>query len=256
MVIQMKFDEMVSNKKATNKASKIRLLLIIGVSVVVIVILYFVFKLIFSGNNTKNKVVTLDKNSRLVQSLYTSVHDFKSSSPNWMYSNEKSSIIADMTEDNKMVLAYLNLKGTDFLAADDCSSLPNENSYGKLVCSDKTIIKREDVERSYKEVFGDKFMMSTGSMKVNPDNDTYVYNEDIDSYVLYSKNKDEEPFSKDFTYDYDIYRAERDGNTVRIYESLDVSDKTNTVVESAKYLYTFVMSDDNLYSYYSIESVK
>ena len=99
-------------------------------------------------------------------------------------------------------------------------------------------------------------MMSTGSMKVNPDNDTYVYNEDIDSYVLYSKNKDEEPFSKDFTYDYDIYRAERDGNTVRIYESLDVSDKTNTVVESAKYLYTFVMSDDNLYSYYSIESVK
>lgn len=252
----MKFDEMVSNKKATNKASKIRLLLIIGVSVVVIVILYFVFKLIFSGNNTKNKVVTLDKNSRLVQSLYTSVHDFKSSSPYWMYSNEKSSIIADMTEDNKMVLAYLNLKGTDFLAADDCSSLPNENSYGKLVCSDKTIIKREDVERSYKEVFGDKFMMSTGSMKVNPDNDTYVYNEDIDSYVLYSKNKDEEPFSKDFTYDYDIYRAERDGNTVRIYESLDVSDKTNTVVESAKYLYTFVMSDDNLYSYYSIESVK
>lgn len=252
----MKFDEMVSNKKATNKAIKIRLLLIIGVSVVVIVILYFVFKLIFSGNNTKNKVVTLDKNSRLVQSLYTSVHDFKSSSPYWMYSNEKSSIIADMTEDNKMVLAYLNLKGTDFLAADDCSSLPNENSYGKLVCSDKTIIKREDVERSYKEVFGDKFMMSTGSMKVNPDNDTYVYNEDIDSYVLYSKNKDEEPFSKDFTYDYDIYRAERDGNTVRIYESLDVSDKTNTVVESAKYLYTFVMSDDNLYSYYSIESVK
>lgn len=125
----MKFDEMVSNKNATNKASKIRLLLIIGVSVVVIVILYFVFKLIFSGNNTKNKVVTLDKNSRLVQSLYTSVHDFKSSSPYWMYSNEKSSIIADMTEDNKMVLAYLNLKGTDFLAADDCSSLPNENSY-------------------------------------------------------------------------------------------------------------------------------
>ncbi len=252
----MKFDEMVSNKKATNKASKIRLLLIIGGAVVVIVILYFVFKFMFSGNNTKNKVIALDKNSRLVQSLYTSVHDFKSSSPYWMYSNEKSSIIADMTEDNKMVLAYLNLKGTDFLAADDCSILPNENSYGKLVCSDKTIIKREDVERSYKEVFGDKFMMGTGSMKVNPDNDTYVYNEDIDSYVLYSKNKGEEPFSKDFTYDYDIYRAERDGDTVKIYESLDVSDKTNTVVESAKYLYTFVMSDDNLYSYYSIESVK
>lgn len=251
----MKFDEMVSNKKATNKAGRIKLLLIIGVAIVVIVVLYFVFKLLFSGSR-KNKVVTLDKNSRLVQSLYTSVHDFKSTSPYWMYSNEKSSIISDMTEDNKMVLAYLNLKGTDFLAADNCGSLPSENNSGKLVCSDKTIIKREDVERSYKEVFGDKFVMNTGDMKVNPDNDTYVYNEDIDSYVLYSKNKADDTFSKDFTYDYNIYRAEKENDTVKIYESVDVYDKTNTIVESAKYIYTFVMSDDNLYSYYSIESVK
>lgn len=251
----MKFDEMVSNKKATNKASRIRLLLIIGGAIVVIVVLYFVFKLLFSGSS-RNKVVTLDKNSRLVQSLYTSVHDFKSTSPYWMYNNEKSSIIADMTEDNKMVLAYLNLKGTDFLAADNCGSLPSENNSGKLVCSDKTIIKREDVERSYKEVFGDKFVMNTGDMKVNPDNDTYVYNEDIDSYVLYSKNKADDTFSKDFVYDYNIYRAEKENDTVMIYESVDVYDKTNTIVESAKYVYTFVMSDDDLYSYYSIESVK
>ena len=132
-----------------------------------------------------------------------------------------------------------------------------ENAFGKLVCSDKTIIKREDVERSYQEVFGDRFQMSTDvNIKVNPNNDTYVYNEDIDSYVLYSKGTNDDLFSKDFTYNYDIYKAEREGDTVRVYESLDVEDKTGSIVESAKYLYTFKMSDDNLYSFYSIESVK
>ena len=99
--------------------------------------------------------------------------------------------------------------------------------------------------------------MSTDvNIKVNPNNDTYVYNEDIDSYVLYSKGTNDDLFSKDFTYNYDIYKAEREGDTVRVYESLDVEDKTGSIIESAKYLYTFKMSDDNLYSFYSIESVK
>ena len=192
-----------------------------------------------------------------MQRLYTTVHDFKSTSPYWMYDGESSSIIADMTEGNKMVLAYLNLKGVDFLAADDCTALPSENAFGKLVCSDKTIIKREDVERSYQEVFGDRFQMSTDvNIKVNLNNDTYVYNEDIDSYVLYSKGTNDDLFSKNVTYNYDIYKAEREGDTVRIYESLEVEDKNGSILESHKYLYTFKMSDDNLYSFYSVESVK
>ncbi len=251
----MKFDEMVSNKKATKKALNLKLLLIIVVALTVIIILFLVLKGALSKDDN-DKVITLDKNSRLVQSLYTSVHDFKSSSPYWMYEGESNSIIANMTENNKMVLAYLNLKGTDFLEADDCSLLPSENDYGELVCSDRTIIKREDVERSYKEVFGDKFSMSTGNIKVNPNNDTYVYNSEIDSYVLYSKNIEGELFSKNFKYNYDIYRAERIGDSVMIYESLNVEDKSGTIVESVKYLYTFKLAEDNLYSFYSIESVK
>lgn len=251
----MKFDEMVSNKKATKKAMNLKLLLIIVVALTVIIVLFLVLKGVLSKDDN-DKVITLDKNSRLVQSLYTSVHDFKSSSPYWMYEGESNSIIANMTEDNKMVLAFLNLKATDFLEADDCSLLPSENSYGELVCSDKTIIEREDVERSYKEVFGDKFSMSTGNIKVNPNNDTYVYNSDIDAYVLYSKNTEGELFSKNFKYIYDIYRAEKIGDDVMIYESLNVEDKTGTIVESVKYLYTFKLAEDNLYSFYSIESVK
>ena len=252
----MKFEEMVSNKSATKKAKTLKISMLAAIVITVFFVLYFLLKSLMGGNEKPVQVEKLDTNSRLVQSLYTSVHDFKSTSPYWMYGGEKSSIIADMTESNKMVLAYLNLKASDFLEADDCTKLTQENSYGKLVCSDKTIIKREDVERSYKEVFGDQYSMSTGNIKVNPSNDTYIYDESIDSYVLYSKNSGKENFSKDFQYNYNVYQAEREGETIRIYESLEVIDKNNVVRESVKYLYTFKLADDNLYSFFSIEEVK
>lgn len=252
----MKFEEMVSNKSATKKAKTLKIAILAIIVITVFFVLYFLLKALMGGNEKPVQVEKLDTNSRLVQSLYTSVHDFKSTSPYWMYGGEKSSIIADMTESNKMVLAYLNLKASDFLEADDCTKLTQENSYGKLVCSDKTIIKREDVERSYKEVFGDQYSMSTGNIKVNPSNDTYVYDESIDSYVLYSKNSGKENFSKDFQYNYNVYQAEREGGTIRIYESLEVIDKNNVVRESVKYLYTFKLADDNLYSFFSIEEVE
>ena len=252
----MKFEEMVSNKSATKKAKTLKIAMLAAIVITVFFVLYFLLKSLMGGNEKPVQVEKLDTNSRLVQSLYTSVHDFKSTSPYWMYGGEKSSIIADMTESNKMVLAYLNLKASDFLEADDCTKLTQENSYGKLVCSDKTIIKREDVERSYKEVFGDQYSMSTGNIKVNPSNDTYIYDESIDSYVLYSKNSGKENFSKDFQYNYNVYQAEREGETIRISESLEVIDKNNVVRESVKYLYTFKLADDNLYSFFSIEEVK
>ena len=252
----MKFEEMVSNKSATKKAKTLKIAMLAAIVITVFFVLYFLLKSLMGGNEKPVQVEKLDTNSRLVQSLYTSVHDVKSTSPYWMYGGEKSSIIADMTESNKMVLAYLNLKASDFLEADDCTKLTQENSYGKLVCSDKTIIKREDVERSYKEVFGDQYSMSTGNIKVNPSNDTYIYDESIDSYVLYSKNSGKENFSKDFQYNYNVYQAEREGETIRIYESLEVIDKNNVVRESVKYLYTFKLADDNLYSFFSIEEVK
>lgn len=252
----MKFDEMISNKNATKKVNALKIVIIVVVAITIFLVLYFILKGVLGGNKPEVKEEKLDTNSRLVQSLYTSVHDFKSTSPYWMYGGERSSIIADMTETNKMVLAYLNLKASDFLEADDCTTLTQENSYGKLVCSDKTIIKREDVERSYKEVFGDQYTMSTGNIKVNPENDTYVYDDAIDSYVLYSKNSSKENFSKDFKYNYDIYQAEREGDTIRIYESLEVINKAGETVDEAKYLYTFKLASDNLYSYYSIEQVK
>lgn len=249
----MKFDEIPATTK--NGKQKIPVFIIVLAIIIVIVIVLVIYS-INSANS--NKVVPLDTNSRLVQSLYTSVHDFKSTSPYWMYDGENSSEIKNMTEQNKMVLAYLNLKASDFQQPDDCTIIQQENYYGKLVCNDKTLIDREDVERSYKEVFGDKAIFNAKTaMKVNPKDETYVYNSELDAYILYSSaTATDDKFSKTYKYNYKVYQAEKQDNVVRIYEELTVEKvATGTTENQSKYLYTFVLGDDNLYNYTSIEKI-
>ena len=164
-MIIMKFDDIPATNNEKGKKSLFIPILIVVIIIVAILIVYSIV-----NGSGKSKVIELDTNSRLVQSLYTGVHDFKSTSPYWMYDGENTSSIANMTESNKMVLAYLNLKASDFLASNNCQLLPQENYYGKLVCNDKTVIMREDVERSYKEVFGNNVILNTAvNMKVNPE---------------------------------------------------------------------------------------
>ena len=252
----MKFDDIPATNTNPEGEKKNSLFLPIVIVVVIVVIALVIYS-IYSGKK-KPTLVELDTKSLLVQSLYTSVHDFKSSSPYWMYEGEISSNIADMTEGNKMVLAYLNLKASDFLEADNCELLPQETYYGKLVCNDKTVILKEDVERSYKEVFGDALPMSTDiNMKVNPNDEVYVYNAEHDAYILYSSaTSTTDKFSKTFKYNYNIYKAEKEGDIVRIYEELTVErTATGETENQSKYLYTFVLAEDNIYSYTSIEKI-
>lgn len=255
MVIIMKFDEIPATTKSNSTKQNKSLFIPILIIIIIVVIILIVYSVTTSSNSS---VVALDPKSRLVQSLYTSVHDFKSTSPYWMYEGENSSSIADMTEGNKLVLAYLNLKASDFLAADNCDILPQETYYGKLVCSDKTLVMREDVERSYREVFGDTVSLNTAvNMKVNPNDEVYVYNSEQDAYILYSSaTENPDKFSKMFNYIYDVYKAEKVGNTIRIYEELTVERVSTGAVENkSQYVYTFVLAEDNLYSYTSIEKI-
>lgn len=257
----MKFDDIpaTDNQSKENKEKKKSLFMPILIGCVLLCIILIIYSFYSSGNKSNSKVVELDTNSRLVQSLYTSVHDFKATSPYWMYEGETSTSIASMTEGNKMVLAYLNLKASDFLRPDDCSKLPQESYYGKLVCSDKTMILREDVERSYKEVFGDNVTMGTSiNMRSDPKYEVYVYNAEQDAYLLYSSEPAEssQKFSKTYKYNYNIYKAEKIGDTIKIYEELSVERVATGEVENrSKYLYTFVLSSDNLYSYTNIEKI-
>lgn len=256
----MKFDDIpaTDNPSKGSKKKKNSLFMPILIGVIFLVVLLIIYSFYNSGSKD-SKTVELDTNSRLVQSLYTSVHDFKATSPYWMYEGETSTSIASMTEGNKMVLAYLNLKASDFLEPDDCSKLPQESYYGKLVCSNKTMILREDVERSYKEVFGDNVTMSTSiNMRADPKYEVYVYNAEQDAYLLYSSasTESEQKFSKVYKYNYDVYKAEKVGDTIKIYEELTVERAATGEVENrSKYLYTFVLASDNLYSYTNIEKI-
>lgn len=253
----MKFDDIPATNSSGEGSKKNSLFVLVLIGIIILVVILIIYSMMSSDKN--NKLVELDTNSRLVQSLYTSVHDFKSTSPYWMYEGENSSLIANMTESNKMVLAYLNLKASDFLEPENCELLPQESYYGNLVCSDKTIVKREDVERSYKEVFGDKVTLNTAvNMRVNPEYEIYVYNSEHDAYILYSsaKDDDKQKFSKVFKYRYNIYQAEKEGDTIRIYEELTVERvSTGTVENQSKYLYTFVLGEDNMYNYTNIEKI-
>lgn len=249
----MKFDDIPESNGQEEKKSLFMPILIVVIVLVVILIAYSV-----STNTGNSDLVELDPKSRLVQSLYTSVHDFKSTSPYWMYEGENSSSIANMTEGNKLVLAYLNLKASDFLQPDNCNILPQETYYGKLVCSDKTLIKLEDVERSYREVFGDGVTLNTAvNMRVNPEHEVYVYNAEQKAYILYSSaDPNSQKFSKAFNYNYKIYKAEKFGDTIRIYEELTIERVATGAIENqSKYVYTFVLAEDNLYSYTSIEKI-
>ena len=252
----MKFSEMASSRKAERRAKMMKLILTIIAIIVVIILLVVLTKYVSKKSSGKTStdttVVTLNTESRLVQSLYSTVHAFNAPSPYWMYENESS--IANMSESHKLALTYLNLNGLDFQTApNDCEGLELENSYGKIVCNNRTIVKRDAVYRSYREIFGDNAQLTNEPMKVNYDTDTYVYNANIDAYVLYSTYKT--PKGSHYTYDYSIYKAERIGNMVKIYESLDVRRENGAVEVSAKYVYTFKMADDGLYSYETIQKV-
>lgn len=250
----MKFDDIPATNSNNSKEGKSYFL-----PVLIVIIVFVVILVAYSVSSSKDaESVPLNVKSRLVQSLYTSVHDFKSSSPYWMYEGENSSSISNMTEPNKMVLAYLNLKASDFLAADNCSILPQTGYYGNLVCNDKTLIKREDMERSYKEVFGDNATLNTTvDVRIDPYYDVYVYNSELDSYIFYTSAKaDTQRFNKAFRYNYEIYQAEKVGNTIKIYEKLTVTRVSNGNIENeSKYLYTFTLADDNMYNYTSIEKI-
>ena len=253
----MNFTEMDINKKPKKKKNII--LKIILIILIVFTISVGIYILASHKKEKPPKKEKLDVHSRLVQSLYTSVHDFKSPEPYWMYAKENNSIISEMSEGNKLVLTYLNLKASDFIEADEeqCQLLPQNNEYGDLVCSDKTIIMRKDIERSYKEVFGDKATLDVAlNIKLDPkQNSSYVYIPEMDSYILYSKLKEKPKMDKNHKYIYDVYKAEKIGTDIKVYESLEVKNKNGESLQFERYCYTFKLGKDNLYSYYSIESV-
>jgi len=254
----MKFDEL-PDKKKNKKIGKWFIIALIAIIIMVSIgaLIFYVAKTLNSSkkeSTVETGPVILDVNNRLVQSLYYKVHDFHSYSPYWIYSGESVNMIASLSTKAKNSLAYLNLKNSDFYEV-DCNSVPKTiEGYPNFSCvNGKNAISRNDFLRAHRDLYGAASEVDTDIViKANPvETKVYVYVSNIDSYVLYSNGKEGRTESK---YDYQLTKAEKNDNFIKIYESIAYESATGTQ-KHITYVYTFKMEDDNLYTYYSIQSI-
>ena len=250
----MKFDDIVSNsEEKTSKFSKYKSsILAFGVFLVVLILFFSIYGLINRDKTPKNNntSVEISKDDVLIQSLYSKVHDFNSSEPFWMYQNERGSLISNMTESNKMSLVYINLKVSDFSTV-ECSSV--NKIPDNYTCNEKTkSIKLSDVDRVYREIFGNASKINTSAI-IKTDiysNEIYSYVDDFDSYVLLT-NKNPKTISGVSNYKYTLEKVDISNNEIKIYEEITDSSKTSNNVDN--YIYTFKLDSNGLYTYYSRE---
>ena len=251
----MKFSDIVSNSDEKNsKFSKYKSSIFSFIVFVVVLSLFFVIYCFINRDNASRSdtpsVKTIYKDDVLVQTLYNKVHDFNSSEPFWMYQNERGSLISNMTESNKMSLVYINLKNSD-ISSIDCSSI--SKTFDNYTCSGNTkSIKLSNVDRVYRELFGNDSKLNKSAI-IKADmygNSIYSYIDEIDSYVLYT-SKDQKDISDGSNYQYVLDGVDNSDSEIKIYEEITDSSKTSNNVN--KYVYTFKLSDNGLYTYYSRE---
>lgn len=252
----MNFNDVGIANNQKQQKNKFKDLLVPGLIFLVVLIVFFaIYWFVFRDNDTEEFVVKLDKDDVLVQILYNRVHDFNRKIPLWMYQNETGSLISNMTESSKMSLVYINLKASDFSNV-SCADVPATISgYDSYVCNNVTSkITFADVERTYKELFGENSSVTVSSViKADPlANNVFVYIDDLDSYVLYNK-KEPTAVQLENNYSFVLNKVVNTEDEIKIYEIL-----TNNKLEvnnTIEYVYTFKLDDNGLYTYYSKETV-
>ncbi len=248
----MKFDDIVTQKNS--KFSKYKSsIFAFGVFLTVLIIFFVVYYFINRDSTSKNNntsVRSLYKSDVLVQTLYSRVHDFNSSEPFWMYQNERVDIINNLTESNKMSLVYINLKNNDFSNI-DCSKI--DEVLDNYTCSGNAkSIKLSNVDRVYRELFGNDSNLNKSAI-IKADlygNVVYSYVDKIDSYVLFT-SKSPKTISDVSNYQYVLDSVDSTSDEIKIYEV--ITDNSKTSNNTYKYVYTFKLNNDGLYTYYSRE---
>lgn len=250
----MKFDEISTKSKSKFKKYGSTIISIF-VFVVVLVLFFTLYSYLFKETVPKNtdEATDLKKDDLLVRELYSKVHDFNEKDSFWIYKNETGRLVSNMTEATKMSLVYINLKISDFSEI-DCDKVPSSIlGYESYTCSDKTkVVKLDRIERVYKELFGKKGKVNTSStIRIDPyDSGVYVYLKEIDAYVLYSREVN--IIDNDSNYSYEIIDVNNSNDEIRIYE--EVTNNSLEVNNKSKYVYTFKLESDGIYTYYSRES--
>lgn len=256
----MKFEDMVaiSSNKTPSSFKKNKSTIISIIIFFLVLISFFVIYYSFFGSEKEDRSPLIDtsnltKSDLLVQTLYSRVHDFNTKNPLWMYTGESGSLITNMTESTKMALVYANMKTNDLFDI-SCSSVPATISgYEDYSCNSTTkAIKLDNVNRVYKELFGKQTNVATSSIikKDNLSSGIFVYIEDLDLYVEYSRaianNSDETA-----VYNYEITKVAATTTKIKIYEKITKNNTTNFM----NYVYTFKLDDSNNYIYYSREKI-
>lgn len=254
----MKFDEMVSEKTSITIKSRI-VISILSIALVLTLGYIVCDKILFNQKNKeREQEVSLNTDSRIVKTLYNRIHDFQSSNPFWLYQNENNNLISSMTEGAKMSLVYLNLKETDFISS-DCVNMPvTISGYPEHKCtSGKFQIKRENIERVYKELFGTNTSVNTSVMiKTNQEvTGLYLYVSSLDSYILYSIPSVAE--NTTLKYQYQVTKASKTSTgDIQLYEVVAIQDTSSNTKKEEEYRYTFRLDNDGMYTYYSRDKTK
>lgn len=253
----MKFEEMTATNSTKNKA-KINKNIIPVVVFFVVLISFFVIYYSFLGGKKEYKRPEIDnstivKTDLIVQTLYSRVHDFNTKNPLWMYTGESGSLISNMTESTKMALVYANMKTNDLFDI-SCSEVPATISgYEDYKCNSITkAVKLDNVNRIYKELFGKNTHVATSSIikKDNLSSEIFIYIEDLDLYVKYSRTTTNNS-NETSGYNYEITNVAATTTEIKIYEKITKNNTTTSV----NYVYTFKLDDSNNYIYYSREKI-
>ena len=228
--------------------------------------------------NKNEKVVNtekeeeLDINSRLVQELYNRVSTIEDNGTcRYGYYLSDDFYVENGEEDTKMRLVgrQLGREGRTYLSDDEKLKVDKEikeDSDGVSMyyyLSDKgATYSKEYIEKIYKIFYGVDAKLNT-SVKVYMDYynvEVYIYNSAIDKYVLY--NGEGGGTCGPVVYDASITKAIVANNSLKIYESIkskaagdfigeDKEYKQGDITSDEKYVYTFKLDDDGMYSFVS-----
>ncbi len=236
---------------------------------------------------SKEKEEKLDIHSRLVQTLYKKVSSENMENPNYYlfwkdygkfdaYKGELPTdyLVNNSTELSKMAYVGYNLNSAkrDIV---ECSSLTStritkiingnelamhsecdQEFYSDNVPTITYAFSKNEVERVYKDLFGEENPLDT-SIIISMDAfnaENYIYNEDLDKYVLYQIEGGGTGGPGGFTTK--LEKAIRKNNEIKIYEKVKLeyydssdSEVKNPLYNESIYVYTFKQDSDNMYTF-------
>lgn len=216
----------------------------------------------------------LDIHSRLVTSLYNKVKSHQGSClSTWVFGRNEFDLNTTK-EENKMRIVSNNLSEGARIRI-NCgngsqdpivSKIPNKIGNNTSACEqsrtygesfDEFGYKREYIEALYKELFGSKQKLDTSEeIPIVASSFGYlIYVESLDMYIFY-------PVITGFTCgtidQFELVSAEKVGNEIRLSEKYimsDMQDDGTVKKQELKFMYTFKLESDGMYSFVSRKKV-